>query len=145
MRLTYYANACCLMEVDGFRILTDPWLVDGAFEGSWCHYPPLKVKPQELAGVDALFVSHVHPDHCCPETLSHFPRDIPVLVLGGPRSENEQETLGLLADGLEAGCAGCLMGRRVTQSPDPEGLVRQLVQIAHPIFSLNAVEECQPR
>ena len=71
--------------------------------------------------------------------------DIPVLVLGGARSENEQETLGLLADGLEAGCAGCLMGRRVTQSPDPEGLVRQLVQIAHPIFSLNAVEECQPR
>ena len=28
--------------------------------------------------------------------------------------------------------AGCLMGRRVTQSPDPERLVDQLVEIAHP-------------
>lgn len=85
MRLTYYANACCLMEVDGFAVLTDPWLVDGAFEGSWCHFPPLGVKPQDLAGVDALFVSHVHPDHCCPVTLAHFPRDIPILVLdAGP-------------------------------------------------------------
>jgi len=85
MRLTYYANACCLMESDGFRILTDPWLVDGAFEGSWCHYPPLQVSPRDLTDVDALFVSHVHPDHCCPETLAHFPRDVPVLVLdAGP-------------------------------------------------------------
>ncbi len=58
--------------------------------------------------------------------------DVPVLVLGGARSENEQDTLELLADGLEAGCAGCLMGRRVTQSPDPERLVHQLAEIAHP-------------
>lgn len=81
MRLTYYANACCLMEAEGFRILTDPWLVDGAFEGAWCHYPPLKVRPDDLAGVDALYVSHLHPDHCDPQTLQAFPRDIPILVL----------------------------------------------------------------
>ena len=84
MRLTNYANACCLMEAEGFRILTDPWLVDGAFEGAWCHYPPLAVRPEDLAGVDALFVSHVHPDHCDPETLKAFRRDIPILVLDHP-------------------------------------------------------------
>ncbi|HLO32092.1 MAG TPA: hypothetical protein VK249_23275 [Anaerolineales bacterium] len=68
------------------------------------------------------------------ESFSRLVRiaDVPVLVLGGARSENEQDTLELLADGLKAGCAGCLMGRRVTQSPDPERMVRQLVQIAHP-------------
>ena len=58
--------------------------------------------------------------------------DVPVLVLGGARSENERDALELLTDGLEAGCSGCLMGRRVTQSPDPERLVHQLVEIAHP-------------
>jgi len=65
--------------------------------------------------------------------------DIPVLVLGGARSEDEQDILKLLADGLEAGCSGCLMGRRVTQSPDPERMVRQLVQIAHPAYSMNVI------
>ena len=81
MRLTYYANACCLMEAAGFQILTDPWLTNGAFEGSWCHYPPLKVRPAELAGVDALYISHIHPDHCDPTTLAAFARDIPIVVL----------------------------------------------------------------
>jgi UDP-MurNAc hydroxylase len=81
MRITFYANACCTMEAKGFRILTDPWLVDGAFEGSWCHYPPLKTRPEDIAGVDALFISHVHPDHCDPHTLAAFRRDIPIIVL----------------------------------------------------------------
>jgi len=81
VRLSYYANACAVVEAEGFQILTDPWLVDGAFEGSWCHFPPLKTRPQDLASVDALFISHVHPDHCDPETLKAFPRDIPIIVL----------------------------------------------------------------
>ncbi|HTK36459.1 MAG TPA: MBL fold metallo-hydrolase [Caulobacteraceae bacterium] len=81
MRLTNYANACCLMEAQGFRILTDPWLVDGVFEGGWHHYPPLTVRPEDLRDVDALFVSHVHPDHCDPQTLKVFRRDMPIVVL----------------------------------------------------------------
>ena len=77
------------------------------------------------------------------ESFSHLVRiaDIPVLVLGGACSEDEQDTLKLLADGLKAGCAGCLMGRRVTQSPDSERMVRQLVQIAHPAYSMDLVEQ----
>jgi class I fructose-bisphosphate aldolase len=71
--------------------------------------------------------------------------DVPVLVLGGARSENEQDTLQLLTDGLEAGCAGCLLGRRVTQSPNPEELVRQLVQIAHRTYSLDVVKQNEQR
>jgi class I fructose-bisphosphate aldolase len=61
---------------------------------------------------------------------------VPVLVLGGARSENERDALELLSEGLEAGCEGCLMGRNVTKSPDPENLIRQLCQIAHEGFSV---------
>jgi UDP-MurNAc hydroxylase len=81
VRLTFYSNACAVVESEGFRVLNDPWLVDGAFEGAWQHCPPLKTRPQDLADVDALFVSHLHPDHCDPETLKVFRRDIPIIVL----------------------------------------------------------------
>lgn len=56
---------------------------------------------------------------------------VPVLVLGGARSDNERDALELFAEGLEAGCHGCLMGRNVTKSPHPELMIRQLCQIAH--------------
>jgi DhnA family fructose-bisphosphate aldolase class Ia/Fe-S-cluster-containing hydrogenase component 2 len=62
---------------------------------------------------------------------------VPVLVLGGARSDNERDALELFAEGLEAGCLGCLMGRNVTKSPDPEKLVRQMVQVAHDGYSVD--------
>ncbi len=62
---------------------------------------------------------------------------VPVLVLGGARSENERDALELFAEGLEAGCQGCLMGRNVTRSPDPEKMIRQLGQIAHEGYSVD--------
>jgi DhnA family fructose-bisphosphate aldolase class Ia len=66
-----------------------------------------------------------------------------VLVLGGARSEDEQDILNLLAEGLAAGCAGSVMGRRVTQSPNPEQMVRQLARIAPPAYSMELVEREQ--
>jgi class I fructose-bisphosphate aldolase len=73
------------------------------------------------------------------ETFAHLVQvsQVPVLVLGGERSENEREALELLDEGLLAGCNGCLMGRKVTKSQDPENLVRQLCQIAHAGFSVD--------
>lgn len=72
------------MESKGFRLLTDPWLIDGAFEGSWCHCPPLKTQPEQLADVDALYISHLHPDHFDVRALRAFPRSIPVVCLERP-------------------------------------------------------------
>jgi DhnA family fructose-bisphosphate aldolase class Ia/Fe-S-cluster-containing hydrogenase component 2 len=62
---------------------------------------------------------------------------VPVLVLGGARSDNERDALELFAEGLEAGCNGCLMGRNVTKSPDPEKLIHQLSQVAHRGYSVD--------
>src|SRR6185436_5631093 len=82
MKITFYANACCMFEFQGYRILSDPWLVDGVFEGAWYHSPPLATKPADLAdAVDALYISHLHPDHFDTETLKFFRRDIPILAL----------------------------------------------------------------
>ena len=57
--------------------------------------------------------------------------DVPVLVLGGARSEYERDALELFNEGLEAGGSGCLMGRNVTKSPNPGRMIEQLSGIAH--------------
>jgi UDP-MurNAc hydroxylase len=81
LQITYYSNACCVMTHEGRRLLTDPWLTDGAFHGAWFSYPPLVTRPQDLTGVDYLYLSHLHPDHFDEATLAHFRRDIPIVAL----------------------------------------------------------------
>lgn len=73
------------------------------------------------------------------ETFAHLCQvsSVPVLVLGGARSDNERDALELFSEGLQAGCCGCLMGRNVTKSPNPEQLIRQLSQIAHDGYSVD--------
>jgi class I fructose-bisphosphate aldolase len=61
---------------------------------------------------------------------------VPVLVLGGERMNTDQDVLQLFADGLTAGCSGCLLGRNVTKAPDPEHLMRQLIRVAHAGYSV---------
>ena len=85
MIIEFVTNACAIYEVEGFRLVSDPWLIDGAFEGSWCHYPPVKTTPQELAAkADALYISHAHPDHYDEATLRFFRKDIPIIILDQP-------------------------------------------------------------
>jgi len=62
---------------------------------------------------------------------------VPVLVLGGARSPSDRDALELFGEALEAGCSGCLMGRNVTKAPDPEQLMRQMVQLAHDGYSVD--------
>lgn len=100
MKVRHIYNACCIYESQGARLLTDPWLMDGAFEGSWAAYPPLKTKPQDVIGCDFLYISHLHPDHFDPETLQHFDRKIPVIIYENNRGlnflKNKLMTMGFI-------------------------------------------------
>lgn len=81
MKLKFISNACCIVESDaGTKIVSDPWLDDGVFEGSWCHFHKLKTTWGDLQSVDAVYVSHVHPDHF-DERFFQFPKDTPMIVL----------------------------------------------------------------
>jgi UDP-MurNAc hydroxylase len=82
IKINHIDNACCVYEADGFRLLADPWLTNGAFEGSWYHLKDaIKVSLNDLLSVDALYISHLHPDHFDIETLQQFRKDIPIVVL----------------------------------------------------------------
>jgi L-ascorbate metabolism protein UlaG (beta-lactamase superfamily) len=60
LRLTWLGHATVLIELDGVRILTDPLLGD--------RLGPLRRSgptpdPREIGSVEAIVVSHAHPDH----------------------------------------------------------------------------------
>ncbi|MWV65396.1 MBL fold metallo-hydrolase [Halorubrum sp. JWXQ-INN 858] len=80
MQATYLSSAAVLIEDDRTSILCDPWLLDGAYYGSWAHYPPLEPDPEDFNDVDYIYISHIHPDHFHPDTLRRMDTDIPVLI-----------------------------------------------------------------
>jgi UDP-MurNAc hydroxylase len=101
LNLTYYGQACTLIEAAGRRILTDPWLTEGAYFGTWYHTHVLKdlgVTPEAVARrkPDYLFLSHEHHDHVDEESLRAFPRDIPILICRFPsaRFRSHVEAMG---------------------------------------------------
>ncbi|MDL9936822.1 MBL fold metallo-hydrolase [Gordonia sp. ABSL1-1] len=63
MQLTHFGHSCVLVELDGTRILFDPGTFSHGFDG--------------IDGLDAIFITHQHPDHCDVAKL-------PDLVAGNP-------------------------------------------------------------
>ena len=80
MKLTFLTSASVIIEDNGVKILSDPWLIDGEFYGSWAHYPPLEFKPQDFDDVDFIYISHIHPDHFSSKTLTKMNKKIPILI-----------------------------------------------------------------
>jgi UDP-MurNAc hydroxylase len=81
MRLEWFRSATVgVYSRSGTSILCDPWLTDGAFLGSWYHFPPLE--GHEFNEVlrkpwDAVYVSHLHADHFDRKFLSALSREQP--------------------------------------------------------------------
>lgn len=81
MQLKFITNACEIFIADGKKLLCDPWLSEGAFEGSWYHWPPLRTTPPDVSDYDYLYISHIDPDHFDPKTLECFDHTKPVIIL----------------------------------------------------------------
>jgi UDP-MurNAc hydroxylase len=100
MRVTYYGQACTLTEAGGLKILTDPWLTEGAYFGTWFHTHILAdagVTPDSFPkDIDYLFLSHEHHDHMDVAALKHFRADLPILIcrFPGPKFRNSLQSLG---------------------------------------------------
>ena len=77
----FISNACGVFTgKNGTKILCDPWLVDGVFEGSWCHFSKLTTTIDDVKDVDAIYISHLHPDHF-DERNFDFKKSTPIIVL----------------------------------------------------------------
>ena len=82
MKLQYLNSATVLIKTETTKVLCDPWLKDGAYYGSWCHYPNIEqdISIDDYLNVDYIYISHVHPDHLHIDTLKNFPKNIPILI-----------------------------------------------------------------
>ncbi|XVX21733.1 MBL fold metallo-hydrolase [Actinomycetota bacterium] len=84
MRLTHFGHACVLVEMADTRVLIDPGAFAGDFSG--------------VRDLDAIIVTHQHPDHLDPERM-------PDLVRANPDAQlvSDPESVAVLAGlGLEA-------------------------------------------
>jgi len=91
VRISHLGHACVLVQTDGARILIDP----GVFSDAW----------HELTGLDAVLVTHQHPDHIDPAhvfpllaanpgarvlveptTVEMFPTDLPAAAFSAGQS-----------------------------------------------------------
>ena len=80
MKLHYYSHASFQIITDsGFRLLSDPWVYNPVSNTLW-QFPECRIRKPEYTDQDALYISHSHSDHFCPDTLRHFRRDIPIVI-----------------------------------------------------------------
>ncbi|MFC1849787.1 MBL fold metallo-hydrolase [candidate division CSSED10-310 bacterium] len=79
MKITMLGHSTLLLEMDGKRILTDPWLTDSVFWGTLRHHTPVPA-PREVLPLDLMIISHGHEDHCDLKTLEKLPKTLPVVI-----------------------------------------------------------------
>ncbi len=95
MQITHFGHSCVLVEIDGARILFDPGNFSHGFEG--------------LTGLDAILITHQHPDHCDVARL-------PDLVAANPdaiRYADPQTTAQLNGDDVAGPWTAAHPGSRV--------------------------------
>ena len=68
-KVIYKYSACIKICTDNIIILCDPWFGDNAYEGTWTQYPKIKDLANYIGDFDIVYISHIHPDHYCEETL----------------------------------------------------------------------------
>jgi len=55
----------------------------------------------------------------------------PILIRGGPKTNNDEEFLQMLRDALQAGAKGVTVGRNLWQAKEPDRLAKAISKIVH--------------
>lgn len=82
MKIKFISDSTFLMEHNGCRILTDPWIGSNIYGGAWMQFPPPICKSEDIGPLDYIFISHIHEDHCDPKTIAKLDRNAKVLIMG---------------------------------------------------------------
>lgn len=86
MRFQILSHAGMRVQVDGFELLFDPWLLGSCYWRSWWNYPPVSRELLDELAPDAIYLTHVHWDHFHGPSLKRFARTTPIYVPKGHHS-----------------------------------------------------------
>lgn len=75
--LTFLGHNSVVVRSGTTRVMVDPYMFPGGAEYP-AEYQPLQVR--DLGKIDALMITHSHPDHFDPATLLQFPLDVTLIV-----------------------------------------------------------------
>lgn len=81
MKVTLVADSTFLFEYEGIRILTDPWIGTQIYGGGWLQFPPPVIPVEDIGRLDYIFISHIHEDHCCPQTIAKLDKSARILLM----------------------------------------------------------------
>ena len=97
IEIKFLNHASLMVTTADFKFVTDPWLTGSAFStGWWLKYKSPDNWVEDLNSCDFLFISHTHPDHLHPETLSFVDKNIEILIadFDSQSTENYLRSLG---------------------------------------------------
>ncbi|RZJ77006.1 MAG: hypothetical protein EOO45_00125 [Flavobacterium sp.] len=72
IEVRYMYSACVVTTTPDVSVLHDPWFTEGAYDGSWYHFPEVKDPIAKIGDVDLIFISHIHPDHYDPKFIKDY-------------------------------------------------------------------------
>jgi len=73
MKIRLVSHSSVLIRAADFTVWTDPWLEGKPFNDSWTLFPLPAWDPAWLEEIDAIWISHEHPDHFSIPTLRSLP------------------------------------------------------------------------
>ncbi|MGV3623626.1 MAG: MBL fold metallo-hydrolase [Archangium sp.] len=123
LRVTWLGHSTVLLEIDGFRVLTDPVFGERASPLTFAgpkRFHPVPASLDELPPLDAVLLSHDHYDHLCATTMRELARkpEIPIVTSLGVGAHLER--LGIAANRiheLDWHEARDIKGLKITATP----------------------------
>ena len=136
MEVTHYGHSCVLLDTGAARLLIDPGVFSQGFEG--------------LSGLDAVLVTHQHPDHLDPERLPALLRanpDVRLIVDPGTAGQLDDVDHETVEPGATVQVAGArvevLGGQHAIIHPDIPRIVNNAYLVdgthMHPGDSIDTV------
>ena len=73
-------NAFTIVMSRGFKIVCDPWISDGIFDGGWGKFPSVENIEKYLDDTTHCFISHIHEDHFDLDAIKLLDKDVKFLI-----------------------------------------------------------------
>ncbi|WP_280265654.1 MBL fold metallo-hydrolase [Nocardia wallacei] len=126
MRIAHFGHSCVLVEMDGTKILFDPGTFSHGFEG--------------ITGLDAIAVTHQHPDHIDPNRIEALLEQNP-----GARLLSDPQTARLRGEPWEEVPAGRVLtvgGVQITGGGGRHAVIHpELPVIDNTVFQLGTPDD----